>query len=147
MFKKAIKIGAQNQLSGKDRKTIKNKLCSIFDDKCVEKILAVNEKIISCKVSGSKMIIYNGNDYPIFVDGTGKGDYFPSIYTCEAFQTLVPTLTINEGVEAFIYNGANLMWPGVFDYSALGKFKKDQVVGIRSLKGEMIAIGAMGCSF
>ena len=29
----------------------------------------------------------------------------------------------------------------------MGNFRKDEVVGIRSIKGEMIAIGAMGCSF
>ena len=99
MFKKGIKMGAQNQLSGKDRKTIKNKLTTLFnDDVCVEKMLAINDKIISCKVSGSKMVIYNGNDYPLFVDGTGKNDYFPSLYSCQAYQTLVKTLTINEGV-------------------------------------------------
>lgn len=35
MFKKPIKIGAQNQLSGKDRKTMKNKLSNLFDEACV----------------------------------------------------------------------------------------------------------------
>lgn len=35
MFKKTIKIGAQNQLSGKDRKTIKNKLSQILNPDCV----------------------------------------------------------------------------------------------------------------
>ncbi len=68
MFKKPVKISAQNQLSGKDRKTMRNKLAEVFDEACVDKIFAVNDKIISCKISGSKMVIYNGNDYPIFVD-------------------------------------------------------------------------------
>lgn len=31
MFKKPVKIGAQNQLSGKDKKTIRNKLAVQFD--------------------------------------------------------------------------------------------------------------------
>lgn len=31
MFKKPVKIGAQNQLSGKDKKAIKNKLINQFD--------------------------------------------------------------------------------------------------------------------
>lgn len=35
MFKKPIKIGAQNQLSGKDRKTIKTKLSQLFNPDCV----------------------------------------------------------------------------------------------------------------
>jgi predicted ribosome-associated RNA-binding protein Tma20 len=49
-------------------------------------------------------------------------------------------------VEAYIFNGANLMWPGVYDHSGLGEFKKDDVISVRSIKGEIIAIGAMGCS-
>ena len=35
MFKKPIKIGAQNQLSGKDRKNIKNKLAVQFNPKAI----------------------------------------------------------------------------------------------------------------
>lgn len=95
MFKKPIKIGAQNQLSGKDRKTMKNKLISIFNEPCVEKILTINDKIVSCKVSGSKTLIYNGNDYPIFADGTGKGDLFPSLYSAIAFEPLIKYLDLN----------------------------------------------------
>ena len=38
------------------------------------------------------------------------------------------------------------MWPGVNNYGDLGNFKKDEVVGIRSIQGEIIAVGAMGCS-
>ena len=61
MFKKPIKIGAQNQLSGKDRKTIKTKLSTLLNPECVETLLAKNDKIISCKVSGSKLVVYQGN--------------------------------------------------------------------------------------
>lgn len=61
MFKKPIKVGAQNQLSGKDRKTMKTKLNSLFNEKCVETIFNNNEKILSIKVSGSKMVLYNGD--------------------------------------------------------------------------------------
>lgn len=39
------------------------------------------------------------------------------------------------------------MWPGVRNCSELGEFKKDEVIAIRSAKGEPIAVGAMGCSF
>lgn len=38
------------------------------------------------------------------------------------------------------------MWPGVRDYLGLGNFEKDQIVGIRTAKGQLIAIGAMGSS-
>lgn len=58
MFKKPIKLGGQNQLSGKDKKTIKNKLSSQFDPETVEKLFATHDKIICNKISGSKMLIY-----------------------------------------------------------------------------------------
>lgn len=35
MFKKPVKISAQNQLSGKDRKVIKSKLSDYLDNDCV----------------------------------------------------------------------------------------------------------------
>lgn len=38
------------------------------------------------------------------------------------------------------------MWPGVSSFAGLGNFKKDEVVSIRNLNGEVIAIGALGCS-
>jgi len=146
MFKKAIKIGAQNQLSGKDRKNITKKLVAQFDTKSVEAVFATHDKINCNKVSGSKVLIYMGDEYPLFTDGTGKEDFFPSIYLCTAYEPLLPSIFINEGVETYIFNGANLMWPGVGNFSLLGAFKKDQVVSIRNCKGMVIAIGAMGCS-
>ena len=146
MFKKPVKIGAQNQLSGKDRKTIRNKLVTLFDPTTIETVFAKHDKITCNKVSGSKMLIYIGEDYPLLVDGTGKEDFFPSIYLCHAYQPLTKSITLNEGVESYIFNGANLMWPGVQDISTLGDFKKDQVVSIRNSKGLTVGVGAMGCS-
>jgi hypothetical protein len=35
MFKKPVKIGAQNQLSGKDKKVIKSKLLENMNEACV----------------------------------------------------------------------------------------------------------------
>lgn len=92
------------------------------------------------------MQIYLGEEYPLLVDGTGKDDYFPSLYVCAAYEPILNSIILNEGVEVYIFNGANLMWPGVKDYSDLGNFKKDEIVSIRSSKGEIIAVGAMGCS-
>lgn len=146
MFKKPIKIGAQNQLSGKDKKAIKNKLANNYEQGCVEKLFALNEKIICNKVSGSKMLIYSGEEYPLLVDSTGKDDFFPSLYVCAAYQPLLRTIYLNEGVENYIFNGANLMWPGVRDFESLGNFKQDDVVTITTAKGETVAVGALGCS-
>jgi predicted ribosome-associated RNA-binding protein Tma20 len=53
-----------------------------------------------------------------------------SIYTSAAYEPLSKKILINEGVEGYIFNGANLMWPGVKDLRELGNFKKDQIVSI-----------------
>ena len=38
------------------------------------------------------------------------------------------------------------MWPGVADYSRLGDFKKDELVAVKSSKGEFVAIAALAVS-
>lgn len=145
MFKKAVKIGAQNQLSGKDRKTIKTKLSGLFKGECVEAVLNKYDKITCNKASGgSKMLIYTADGMPLFVDGTGKGDFFPSLYIAGSYQPILPAILLNQGVEAYIFNGANLMWPGVAAFPT--EFAKDQVVSIVNSEGEFVAVGAMGCS-
>jgi hypothetical protein len=58
MFKKAVKVSAQNQLSGKDRKNVKNKLATLFDEPTLETLFNKNDKIVCNKISGSKMLIY-----------------------------------------------------------------------------------------
>lgn len=63
------------------------------------------------------MLIFSGDEYPLLVDGTGKNDYFPTLYTMIAYEPIIKYLHINEGVEHYIFNGANLMWPGVKDLS------------------------------
>ncbi len=39
MFKKPLKIGSQNQISGKDRKNLKAKLNALFNPECIEKLI------------------------------------------------------------------------------------------------------------
>jgi hypothetical protein len=46
-------------LSGKDRKTIRNKLATLFDADAIDALLK-SDKIIYNKVTGSKMLIYVG---------------------------------------------------------------------------------------
>jgi hypothetical protein len=41
------------------------------------------------------MIIYNGNDYPLFVDDIGKNDYFSSLYGVIAYEQLIKVVDIN----------------------------------------------------
>ena len=54
-------------------------------------------------------------------------------------------LIVWEGVEKFIYKGANLMWPGVQNKDQLGEFKESDIVAIENSKGELVAVGAYMC--
>lgn len=92
------------------------------------------------------MLVYVDEDSPLFVDPTGKGDFFPSLYSLMAYPNLIPSIEIFQGVEENIFKGANLMWPGVSNYAGLGDFEKDGVVGIVNAKGNFVAIGALTIS-
>jgi predicted RNA-binding protein (TIGR00451 family) len=66
------------------------------------------------------------------VDYSGKGEYFPTLYVIAEFPELVKPLIINIGVEKYILNGANLMWPGVLYHE---NFKKDDFTSIVTVDG------------
>lgn len=92
------------------------------------------------------MIVYSNEKYPIFIDATSKGDYFPSLYLVFAYPDLIEGIEINPGVESFIAKGANLMWPGVKSPENLGEFKKDDVRYIVDSNENIIGLGALGSS-
>jgi len=115
MFKKPFKVSGYNAIAGKDKKKLKIDVSKIFNPEVVETIFKdeTNEKIFASKLQGSKIIIYANEKYPIFIDATSKGDYFPSLYLVFAYPDLIEAIEINPGVESFLAKGANLMWPGV----------------------------------
>ena len=78
MFKKAIKTSTHNLMSGKDMKKLKKDLCKLFDSDSVTKFFENNDKLSCDKLSGSKILMYTNDDYPVLIDATGKGDYFPT---------------------------------------------------------------------
>jgi predicted RNA-binding protein (TIGR00451 family) len=54
-------------------------------------------------------------------------------------------LVLYEGVEKFLYKGADLMWPGVENKDELGDFKESDIVAIENSNGELVAVGAYMC--
>jgi predicted ribosome-associated RNA-binding protein Tma20 len=80
------------------------------------------------------------------VDGTGKAEFFSTLYAIRAYPNIVNSLTLYEGVETFIFGGANLMWLGVADYSKLGNFEKDSIVAVKNSKDEFVVIAALAVS-
>jgi translation initiation factor 2D len=65
-------------LKGKDRDNFETVLKKQFDALTVRKIFEDSEECMQEKLVGSKMIIYHTDEYPAFIDGTGKEDYVPS---------------------------------------------------------------------
>jgi len=148
MFKKPIKVSSNNSLSGKDVKKIVADLSKFLDPVSVSALLEQNKPVITInKLSGSKMVLYSIDNIPILVDATGKGDYFPSLYAIHLYPTLAKPVEINPGVDSFILNGANLMWPGVKNPTEMDKFAKDDVRYIKTSDNKIIGLGAMACSY
>lgn len=78
MFKKPLKISTHNILGGKDKKTLKKEMSVLFHAKSIEHFFDTNEKIYCDKIQGSKIVLYSTDNFPAFVDSTGKGAYFPT---------------------------------------------------------------------
>lgn len=78
MFKKTLKIQGSSTLSGKDRKVLADTLKKSLNPESVDKLFKETETVMQEKLSGSKMIVYLTDEYPAFIDATGKGDIFPS---------------------------------------------------------------------
>ena len=73
MFKKKFNVSGENQLSGKDKKILKNSLTKIIAAEVAAQFIDKSDKIISKKVQSSKMIIFVECDNPMIVDLSGSG--------------------------------------------------------------------------
>lgn len=49
------------------------------------------------------------------------------MYFLQAYPKTLEAVYINPGVSNFIFNGANLMWPGVKSPEKMSEFKADDV--------------------
>lgn len=145
MFKGAIKVASHNPISNKDRKKLKKDLTKDFPSDVLDMIFIKSSEISATKLQGSAIILYSDEEFPLFVDSTGNGDFFPSLYTVDAYPDICRNIHINAGVESFVLKGANLMWPGVADVDKLpADLEADNVVVVRKADGVVIAVGALG---
>eukprot|EP00347_Sterkiella_histriomuscorum_P011099 403373759 len=83
------------------------------------------------KIQGSKAVIYSRQKVPLmFCPDAKLGSYFPTIYMLFQFQESgLLKCFLKTGVESYIFNGADLMWPGI---KAFGEeqFKVNDIVVI-----------------
>lgn len=45
------------------------------------------------------MVIYSNENYPVFVDTSKKGDFFPTVWCCMAYPDLTKKLEIHTKVD------------------------------------------------
>ena len=67
------------------------------------------------KIQGSKAVLYTRNKTPLLINADSKSNYFyPTIYLLFQMPDIVPLkVFLKGGVEQYIFNGADLMWPGI----------------------------------
>jgi translation initiation factor 2D len=147
MFKKQFKIASQHLISAKDRKKMKlDMIAQHFDKESVEKLFVYADSLTAQKLEKSKITIYRDEADPLIVDSTSGKDYFPSVYCLMMFPDLVKIVfELKHEVEHFLYNGAQLMWPGIANFGSLPDFQGDEVVAIKTSEGKIIAVGAIAC--
>ncbi|CAD8055064.1 unnamed protein product [Paramecium sonneborni] len=146
MFGKTIKIQGSVLLKGKERENFETALRKQFNALTVKKIFEDSEQCMQEKLNGSKMIIYHTDEYPAFVDGTGKEDYVPSLFVVAEYPKLVGTLQLKDGVdEAGVLKAGKVLWNQICNQDKLGEFKKDSIKKLVNHQKKLLAIIAIGC--
>jgi len=122
MFKKKFKISTQTLVSNKDKKNIIAILKQVYNPTEVDKLVTTHSEIRQDKLTSSKDCIYTlisdeDGEMPILGCHEAKGnikELFPTMYALFKVPNLIPTVFyLKQGVESFVTNGADLMWPGV----------------------------------
>jgi len=148
MFKKPLKSAQSNVISGKDRKKLKKDLAKFFHSDTLDQLFVNTDEIVQEKIQGNKTLIYKDSVNPLFVDPTGKGDFFPSVYALSAYPSICKCIELNETVDVKIKKGANLFWVGVANRDELSdEIEGDEVVGfINASDKTVVGVGAMAMS-
>ena len=120
MFKKPFKIANSHSVANKDKKKMKENLikmnyhpesvAAFLDDKNYN-----NEELTMDKLQGLKAVLFSRNKTPLMFQPDNKSNsYYPTVYLLFQMEQL-PHLKVylKSGVEQFIFNGADLMWPGI----------------------------------
>jgi predicted ribosome-associated RNA-binding protein Tma20 len=121
MFKKKFKISTHHSLSSKDKKKLKeamtkfqyepSSLEQFFDDSNYD-----DEQLVIEKIQGQRSIIYSRAKIPLIYASDSKPGsiLLPSLYVLFKQPELpIVKILMKEGVERFIFNGADLMFPGI----------------------------------
>lgn len=125
MFKKKFKVSNSHSLAGKDKKKLREELGKQgFENASIEAFLDDkqfdNNELMVDKLAGSKVQLISRGKTPLMftVDSKAGTAYLPSIYLLFRLEKLPPLrIYLKEGVEQYIFNGADLMWPGIKSFN------------------------------
>lgn len=107
MFPKKLKLIKEFILSSKDKKKLQSKQ--------KPNALSIQTKIKQVSIAGTKIKLYIEeleNRVPVFIE---SDFFFPSIFLLWKIPDYLPVVYTWPPVSKFIINGADLMWPGVFN--------------------------------
>lgn len=81
----------------------------------------------------SRTQIYLLDEQPIFVDVSGKGDFFPTVFALWRAPALLPAVTVKHpAVTTYVVGGADLMLPGVDAAAGVPPVERGAMVAILS---------------
>eukprot|EP00873_Tetraselmis_striata_P016277 jgi/Tetstr1/436541/TSEL_002696.t1 len=155
MFKKPVTLSSTHKISGGDRKKLRKQapatprtpayttpysrlsLQKAFPGAAEEDLLAVlpakDGELSLGKVQSSRTQIYLLDEQPIFVDVSGKGDFFPTVFALWRAPALLPAVTVKHpAVTTYVVGGADLMLPGVDAAAGVPPVERGAMVAILS---------------
>eukprot|EP01059_Diplonema_ambulator_P007005 TRINITY_DN16556_c0_g1_i1.p1 TRINITY_DN16556_c0_g1~~TRINITY_DN16556_c0_g1_i1.p1 ORF type:complete len:613 (+),score=223.77 TRINITY_DN16556_c0_g1_i1:44-1882(+) len=136
MWKKPIGKYQTQPLKNKDAKALKK----VIGDGLID----AKEDVTLWKLD-TRLHVYAWGNAPMYVDTSGKlqGQLIPTVYALWRKPDILPPLYVNAEVSPYILNGADLMWPGVFD-PAFTPVIKGQLVAITAVGNPMpFAVGTI----
>lgn len=154
MFIKPFKVKSNVQLKGSDVKKLKSRLVQQFKVEDSETSQVFPNKSSYCAVkiithSEQHVTVYTTDKRPMLFEIQER--LYPTLYTLWILPRLVPYFTTHPQVVSKLYNGANLMMPGVIkegsDLKSFGRFRKDDIVAVNlTSNSSAIAVGTLARS-
>lgn len=154
MFIKPFKVKSNVQLKGSDVKKLKSRLSQQFkiDDSDASQIFPSKSSFCAVKIityAEQAVTVYTTDKKPMLFEIQER--LYPTLYTLWLLPRLVPYFTTHPQVVPRLYNGADLMMPGVVkegsDLKSFGRFQKDDIVAVNlTSNSSAIAIGTLARS-
>lgn len=149
-FKKATPKGAPSRISGSDAKRLRAEAAKTLraTDESIDAILPKNAVYEMVKMS-NRAVVYLVDGQPMFVDGSGRWELFPTVYALWAIgeSSTLTTVRTHSLVSPKVLGGAALMLPGMVVSDDNEKWASNELVAVGVVgNDDAFAVGVMACS-